>query len=472
MTAQNKIDAAAARPCSIDAEQALLGALIQNGDALTHVTGVVAAEHFAEPLHGHIFAAINALAVAGKPITLALLSAELTSLELPEGVSLRGYLARLAAEATTIINAPDYAAVVRDLAHRRDIIAAADALQAEARDMPLTMAPASALERFSETVRPILDADARSSCGYAGALAETILAEIDQVQAGTLKFETFTTGFEPLDGVTKYRPEEVIVTAGRPGCGKSIMCTAAARRIAQAGIGVLEFPLENGRDQALARHLADLTYSSDRPIYFRSILDRDLPAEHDRARIARAVGRLRDLPLIMDDSERITVARIAARVKQEKARLAARGVRLGVVMIDHLDYIDASDRYAGNRVNEIGEIMKGLKAIARREKVTVHLFCQLNRQVESRDDKRPQLADLRSSGDIEQVADVVNFLYREAYYATRERAYVANEPDAIAHYLKIKNDLQVVCAKVRTGPTKVVELWCEPGASFVSGRMR
>jgi replicative DNA helicase len=734
---------------------------------------------------------------------------------MPEGQNMRAYLAHLCAEAPPIINAPDYATVVRDLAHRRAIIAASAELCASARNMPVTESPAKALDWFSETTRPILDADDRSSVAWAGDIAGGIIDEIDRVQAGELRFETFTTGFDPLDKVTRYRPGEVVVTAGRPGAGKaqplhckiktktgwtdfssvkvgdrlasidgtenivtavyprgrlltyrvrlsdgretfccsdhlwevkyrdwdsprvvstaklivmltrkryqsrlavrrvsgnfghdeflsidpwlvgamigngstmhatplfstaddetidrlnsllpvrvtskkcgdfcyrisgaagngenvfmsalrelgmtgkraeekripdvylsasrrsrvellrglmdtdgwaekngsayyatassgladdvcqlawslgywtsrivkpsfvhdgnggreqkldchqicisgagiedafhlarkkervadrswfrvttiesitpheeeecvcisvshpsrlyvtddyivthnSIFATSAARRIAQTGLGVLEFPLENGKDQAVSRHLADLAYSSSNAIFFSRILDRDLPHETDRARVAKAWQRLRDLPLVIDDSERITLARLGARIKQVKSRLAARDIRLAVVMIDHLDYLDATDRYSGNRVQEIFEIMTGLKALARREKVQIHLFCQLNRQVEGRaaNDRRPQLQDLRNSGDIEQCADVVNFLYREAYYAVRSPEYIANDPVAIDHFETIKNDLDVICAKVRTGPTKMVKLFCDPAASFISGRER
>ncbi len=474
MTAQNSIPPSDLGPCNLEAEQAVLGACLMRNEAVAHVTGILHVEHFADPVHGAVYQAITDAVAAGKVANVVTLKDAFAHVQMPEGQNMRSYLAHLCAEAPPIINAPDYATVVRDLAHRRAIIAASNDLCASARNMPITKSPAKALDWFSEATRPILDSDDRSTVAWAGDIAEGIVDEIDRVQAGELRFETFTTGFAPLDKVTRYRPGEVVVTAGRPGAGKSIFATASSRRIAQTGLGILEFPLENGKDQAVSRHLADLAYSSSNAVFFSRILDRDLPSETDRARVSMAWQKLRDLPLVIDDSERITLARLGTRIKQVKSRLAARDIRLAVVMIDHLDYLDATDRYSGNRVQEIFEIMTGLKALARREKVQIHLFCQLNRQVEGRaaNDRRPQLQDLRNSGDIEQCADVVNFLYREAYYAVRSPEYIANDPVAIEHLETIKNDLDVICAKVRTGPTKMVKLFCDPAASFISGRDR
>jgi replicative DNA helicase len=461
-------------PFNLDAEEQVIGVCLLRNEKIADVSVIIQPDHFYEAINSEIYRTILDYATNGRPATLVTLKNAFDHIEWPEGMTSRRYLAHLAASTAAFDTVVNYARMVRDLACRRSIIQEADKLIHAARSMPITASPAVSIEQFSESVRPILDSDDRSKLRWAGDLGFDLVDRIERVAAGELHFETFTTGFDPLDNVTRYRPEEVIVTAGRPGSGKSIFCTAAARRIAQSGVGVLEFPLENGAEQAISRHAADLSYSSNNAIFFSKILDNLLPRVSDRERVAKAMDRLNEFPLIIEDSSRITLARLDTRIKQTKRAFAARGFRLGVVMLDHLDYIDATDRYSGNRVQEIFEIMTGLKSLARREKIQIHLFCQLNRQVEARasNDRRPQLQDLRNSGDIEQCADVVNFLYREAYYAARSPEYARSDPDAVANFDKVKNDLDVICAKVRTGPTVTVRLFCDPAASYISGRLR
>jgi replicative DNA helicase len=462
-----------ALPFNLDAEQQVLGVCIQKNDKISDVSDIVEIGHFYEPVHVEIYRTILDFSANGRPATLVTLKDAFDHIEWPEGMTSRRYLAHLAANVACFDTVTNYARMVRDLACRRSIIEEAGKLIHAARHMPITASPAVSIEQFSQAVRPVLDSDDRSKLHWAGDLGFEWLDEMERVQSGDLKIETFTTGFDPLDKVTRYRPEELIVTAGRPGSGKSIFCTSAARRVAQSGVGVLEFPLENGANQARSRHIADLSYTSNSPIFFSRILDKSTRgSEIDRARIA--IDKLNKLPLVIDDSSRITLARLDSRVKQAKRELSSLGFRLGVVMIDHLDFISATERYSGNRVQEIFEIVTDLKSLARREKIQIHLFCQLNRQVESRasNDRRPQLQDLRNSGDIEQCADVVNFLYREAYYALRTPEFLANDPIAVDNFERVKNDLDVICAKVRTGPTVSVKLFCDPAASYISGRLR
>jgi replicative DNA helicase len=397
MTAHLTIDSTSSLPVAIEAEQALLGALLLSNQMASGVATIVDRSHFAEELHAAIFGAISDLISTGRQANTTSVALALGGVELPAGAPPIGeYLARITCNAVTIRDAPGWALMVRDTAHRRRIIALAGDLIAAARDASISASGASILEPFNDGVRDIEEARGLEPAESAGDMAERFVQEIGAARVGDYVVESFTTGFERLDALTRYRPGEVVVTAGRPGQGKSIMATAAARRIAQSGIGVLEFPLENGKEQAVARHLADMSYSRAKPIHYGWIIDRDIRDMGDDDRIRRAANKLAEIPLIIDDAERITITRLSSRIKQEKSRLAAAGVRLGVVELDHLDFIDATDRYAGNRTQEIGEIMKGLKAIARKERVVIHLFCQLNRGVEGRDDKRPQLADLRN----------------------------------------------------------------------------
>lgn len=293
VTADTKSEVA---PFNIEVEQAVIGACIMRNETIADVSGILQPEHFSQLPHAEIYRTILEFSASGKPATLATLKDAFGHIEWPEGITARAYLASLAAAATGFGTAPNYARMIRDLACRRSIIQEADKLIQAARSMPITASPSISIEQFSEAVRPVLDSDDRSKLRWAGDIAFDLVDKIERVAAGELHFETFTTGFEPLDKVTRYRPEEVIVTAGRPGSGKSIFCTCAARRVAQSGVGVLEFPLENGYHQAMSRHIADLSYASNNAIFFSKILDMQLPKETDRARVAKAAVLVMNFP--------------------------------------------------------------------------------------------------------------------------------------------------------------------------------
>lgn len=454
-------------PANIGAEQSLLGALLLSNAQAPAVAMVLEPSHFSEPLHKIIYEAISDAVSAGRPADLMTVGAALANLEMPEGSpTIAAYLARLATGAVTIRDAPQWALMVRDLAHRREIMARAQDMIRDASDAPITTTGAEILDGFNESVRHILETRATFNTEPTDAMAWRIVDEIERARVGEFKADAITTGFPRLDQSARYRPGDVVVTAGRPGQGKSVFAACSARRVAEAGFGVLEFPFEIGREQAVCRHLADLSYDPRAPICFSWLIDRDLRNPEYVDRIGGASRALNALPIEIDDAERLTVARIGARIQQAKANFAARGVRLAYVSLDHLDFIQASDRYAGNRTQEIGEIMIGLKAIARREKIVLHLFSQLSRAVESRDDKRPTLSDLRNSGDIEQVADIVQFLYRPAYYLEAQAqtsVEKATELEAVA------NDLEIIRGKVRSGITGTTRLFVDVGASHVEG---
>ena len=450
-------------PHSIEAEQALLGALLLSNKQAAPVSLVIQPDHFYEHLHALIYEAIQQLIDAGREANPLSVGEMMRGVELPPTAptTINAYLARISAEAVTIRDAENWAYQIRDLAHQRDIIIIGKDMIEEAQHAPITASGRSFVETFQERTKHIVEAR-DAIVETTDELAERMLAETDAAREGDFHPVRFTTGFSTVDKLVTLRPEEVIVTAGRPGAGKSIYSTSSARRQAQAGIGVLEFPLENGREQAIARHITDLAYASSNPLHYGWLLNRDVRDGYVMERVRRALEKLRSLPLVIDDASRLTIPQLAARVRQEKARMAARGVALGLVLIDHLDFLDASDRYKGNRVQEIGEIMVGLKALARRERVCIHLFSQLNRAVESREDKRPGLSDLRNSGDIEQVADVVQFLYREAYYLQRDK-----NPEKQVEAEAKRNDLEVIVAKNRSGRVGSANLFVECGSSYL-----
>ena len=226
----------------------------------------------------------------------------------------------------------------------------------------------------------------------------------------------------------------------------------------------------------VARHLSDLAYrGAGRSPAFRDIGKRAKEMPEDQVVAVReAYRRLREMPIIIDTRSRVTVPQIAVRVAQTKRDMRGRGVELGLVVIDHLDFVAASDRYRGMRTQEIGEIVLGLKDIARSQDVCVLLMSQLSREVEKRGQKerRPTLADLRNSGDLEQVADVVMFMYREEYYATRSVEYLAGDPVAFDAALAARGKLELILAKNRAGPTPTIHLFCDPASSSISSYER
>ena len=254
-------------------------------------------------------------------------------------------------------------------------------------------------------------------------------------------------------------------------CGNAIGRMSVRReRDGEPGWGVMEFSLEVPQDQFMARHVADLVRSSRRTIPFGNIMRGEL--EDDELWIVEdGVRRFDDMPIIVDFAPKLSVADIALRVRTEKARFARQGVQLRVVFIDYLKFIKASDRYRGQRVYEVGEITGALKALAKQERVCIVLLCQLNRANEARDDKRPGLADLRESGDIESDADVVVFLHREAYYIEKSAKFRENDSDTLARHAELVHQAELIVAKNRAGPTRTVLVYCNIAASSL-GNLR
>jgi replicative DNA helicase len=234
--------------------------------------------------------------------------------------------------------------------------------------------------------------------------------------------------------------------------------------VAAAGYGCALHSLEMGREEIGARIVADQAFTPASPISAKWIFEGTL---HDTQRIAveRSAEAVAALPLTIDTSAALSVAEIVARARTTSDEMKARGHRLHVLLIDYLKFVRASERYRGQRVYEVGEITAGLKALAKDLGICVVLLAQLNRAVETRSDKRPELSDLRESGDIEADADVVLLLYREAYYLKDKM-----DPESQARLLACEFALEIIVAKSRMGAVGVVETYCHPGASAIRDR--
>lgn len=457
-------------PASIEAEQGLLGAILVNGEAFHAVAGIVAPEHFVEEIHRRIFDVAGQLARSERAITFAALMAYLGDHELQPGLSTRAYLARLVSEAVTVLNAPDYAKIVRDTAIRRDLIAASTDLIDNAHDARVDAAPDEVAAGALERIREIIDLAPRQRTRFQmGEGMASLVDRMERIRRGEDRPRGISTGFYDLDRATKgLQPKTIVVIAARVAMGKTVMMTNLAFNVARQGVGVLEISLEIPDDELQARHIAQTVYDNRRPITFSEIQEASGLDDVDAERIIEAQRSFLDIPLVAECPSRMTVAEIAARIHVERKRMAARGVKLGVVLIDYLDKIAASDRYRGQRVMEIQDIMDTLKAAARAEDVCIVLLAQVGRGTEGREDKRPGLMDLRSSGAIEHEAHAVLFVYRPAYYILKSKEYRENQPDAVAEFNRVRNDVEIIIGKNRSEPETTVHLWGDVGCSYLT----
>ncbi|WP_458436887.1 replicative DNA helicase [Methylorubrum extorquens] len=299
-----------------------------------------------------------------------------------------------------------------------------------------------------------------------------MLERVRSLRAGLLERTSISTGIPDLDRSTNggFQRGQLWLMAGRPGMGKTVVLTTLSRLAARQE-GVIVFQLEVTRDQQWARYIADLSYMRNRPLPFGRIMAGQVDDE-DEWRIEEAAQRLGTLDLRVECEPGVSVAQITFAGKAEKKRLAARGKRLGVVFIDYLKFVKVSDRYKGNRVLEIGEISGALKSLAKAEDICVVLLAQLNRQVEAegRADRRPTVADLRDSGELEQDADVVLLLYRDAFYL--EKKVKAGDDEAAERLADRQNSLEIILGKNRAGPCLTLDLWCDVSASSIAQNAR
>lgn len=454
-------------PQNIEAEQALLGAILINNDAYYRVVDFLKANHFFEPLHGHIFEVMGALIRSNRvanPITLKAFLP--TTIEIV-GFSVAQYLARLAAEATTVINAPDYGRTIYDLAVRRELIKVAEDMLSSAFEAAVDSAPQEQIQHAEQLLYEIAET------GRYGGGFETFETALDsaidraaQAYESDGKLSGLATGLKDLDArLGGLQPTDLIVVAGRPGMGKTALATNIAFNVASAydstrqvdgallpaaGGIVAFFSLEMSSEQLATRVLAEQAEISS------SNIRRGEIGETEFGRLLDHRQKMRRLPLFIDQTGAISIAQLAARARRLKRQ---RGLHL--IIVDYIQLMQGkSARAAQNRVQEITEITTGLKALAKELNVPVIALSQLSRGVENRDEKRPQLSDLRESGSIEQDADVVMFVYREEYYLRNKEPRPGTDEHFTweAEMREARGKAEVIIAKQRHGPTGTVAM--------------
>jgi replicative DNA helicase len=414
-------------PQNNEAEQALLGALLVNNATYHRVSEFLLPEHFAEAVNGRIYAAVAKLIERGQradPVTLKNLFDQDGALAEIGGAA---HLARLAASVVTIINAEDYGRAIYDLHLRRQLITIGEDVVNDAYKQDLDHDGRGQIEAAEKRLFD-LATTGRYEGGFQPfdqALTQAIvLAESAFKRAG--KTSGISSGFTDLDKLLGgMHPSDLVILAGRPSMGKTALATNIAFNAAKsyrasrgpAGELVVEdgavvgfFSLEMSAEQLATRILAEESgVSGDR-------IRRGDVSHDDFDRFVQASQRLASVPLFIDDTPGITIAALRTRARRLKRQQG-----LGMIIVDYLQLVQGTPDGRGpeNRVQEISEITRGLKGIAKELEVPVIALSQLSRAVEQREDKRPQLADLRESGSIEQDADVVMFVFREEYYLSR-----------------------------------------------------
>jgi replicative DNA helicase len=458
---------------SSDIERALIGACL-NWSMATHAAMAhVEPEHFVEEVHQNMFAAMVAMAVEGNRINPVTLAAKLSRDEVAPGITMGQYIARCAADTyCPAVSVVDFARQVREGWALREISATANEAQAAA------LTPGTnPRELIGELMQRLDEARAVITGKGSGmrSLSDGADFMVDRTQrmlVGELIDPAVSTGLKSLDRKLGggFRPGELIVCAGRPGMGKTTLAVSCARQMSLDAPGAF-FSLEMPEVQIQARFMADEIFDpagrsavlTASQIVGGQISDPEAQAMVDASRA------MRDRPLLLDYSSRLSVGEVAARARMFAQRFERENRRLGFIIIDYLKFLKASERYRGQRHYEIGEITGGLKALAKDMGIPVILLAQLNREVEKTADKRPELSHLRESGDIEADADVVMFLYREAYYLANDPR-ADTDPELAARLDACRFSLEIMIAKNRMGPVGPVDVFCHPGASALRDR--
>jgi replicative DNA helicase len=465
-------------PSNQQAEQALLGALLANNRAYERVSEFLAPEHFADPINGRIYQAISRRVEAGQLADAVTLKAEFEHAGILDEVGGTVYLVQLLSAMVGIINAGDYGKAVHDTWLRRQLIDIGETVVNNAFGADAELDGSQQIE-FAEQSLFNLAADGGSSGGFITfekALTEAILgAERAFRQAGSVT--GLTTGLRDLDSkMGGMHPSDLLILAGRPGMGKTALATKIAFGAAKALLAearakdpnavpkqtVAIFSLEMSSEQLATRLLSEeARISGDR-------IRRGDIGQKDFDKFVQVSRDISALPIEIDDTPAITMSALRTRCRRLK-----RTKGLAFVVVDYLQLMRPSaGTKPDNRVLEISMITQGLKALAKELSIPVMALSQLSRQVENRDDKRPQLSDLRESGSIEQDADAVMFVYRDQYYLEQKmpkevgfdgspEKFNAAMDEWKAKMEKAHNRADLIIAKQRHGPTGTIPLLFE-----------
>lgn len=470
-------DAAPRLPQNVEAEAALLGAMMIDNRLADDIVEVLQDQHFFEPVHGRIFRAIKTLRkqdMLATPVTLKPL------FEKDEGMAQLGgpgYLAQLTGSGAGLIGARQFARQIYDLALLRELVTVGRNMVEKALDTSEDVNPREQIDRAEEALFKVAaDGGTANTVKSFNEATKIALENAKRAQSAGGGVAGVTTGFDSVNGrIGGLHHSDLIILAGRPGMGKTSLATNiaynAARRMMDdirlgispkesIGAKVAFFSLEMSADQLALRILSESSRIASEALRMGNI------SKAEFAQLAQAAADLEQLPLYIDDTAGLTISSLHSRVRRLQSKHDG---ELGLVIVDYLQLLQGSgNNRDGNRVQEISEISRGLKTLAKDINVPVIALSQLSRAVESREDKRPMLSDLRESGSIEQDADMVWFVFREDYYvAAREpkRPREGDDPKTFEDHAKWALEMErvfglaeLIIAKQRHGATGKVLL--------------
>ncbi|WP_079932674.1 replicative DNA helicase [Carboxydocella sp. ULO1] len=418
-------------PHNLDAEQSVLGSMLLDQEAVFKAMEIIRAEDFYRDAHRLIFEAICDLADRSEPVDIITVAEELQQRGQLDKVGGAAYIATLSGIVPTAANVEYYARIIREKSLLRALISAATRIAQLGYE-----GEAEAEEILMQAEKMIYDLSQRKASRTFATMHEILMETFDRIEYLYQNKGDVTgvpTGFIDLDRLTSgLQPSDLIIVAARPAMGKTSFCLNIAQHAAiKAGIPVAIFSLEMSKEQLVQRMLCSEAMVDQHRLRTGQLTEQDWP------RLVRAVGPMAQAPIFIDDTVGISVLEMRAKCRRLKAEHG-----LGLVIIDYLQLMQGSRR-SESRQQEISEISRALKGLARELNVPVIALSQLSRAVEQTHDKRPNLSHLRESGAIEQDADIVSFIYREEYY----------NPDT-----EKKGIAEIIIAKHRNGPVGSVEL--------------
>ncbi len=422
-------------PHDNNAEQSVLGSMFMSNKALKKCTESLTKESFYLDSHKQIFDVIKELDEQGKPIDMTIICSELEKRKILNQVGGVEYITELTSIVPSAANVEEYIKIVNENAIKRRLIETAQAIENDSYNW------ASSLdELLDKSEKVVLDIGRTRNASEFQSIQDVLMktqASLEKLAKTKGEITGVPTGFGRLDSVTSgLHPTELIIIAARPAMGKTAFALNVATNIAMnTDKSVAIFNLEMPAEQLAMRMLASVGQIDSRKLSSGKL------ENNDWKRVNEAISRLAETKIFIDDTPGISIGEIRAKAR----RLASEG-NLGVIIIDYLQLISVNSKYSGNRQQEIAEISRSLKTLSMEIEVPIIALAQLSRSVDSRDDKRPILSDLRESGSIEQDADIVAFLYREDYY----------DPTKMIDENTSKSEF--IIRKHRNGPTTTVDL--------------
>ncbi len=451
----------------LGAEQAVLSTILMIGEDAGYLIGLLEIDDFCYQPHRLIFEAMGydmAKGLVPNPVTLA----PYFQNDKIDGEPFTAYFPTLLQHRVPPWQALDCVKSLKEYSGRRTMMRVAAEMVSTAKK------PTESIRDFNLQVIHALDevcANVRAQKKTSLTIGDAARALIEKLRLGE-KADVVDTGFPDLNAMLGgWHRGEMAIVAARPSMGKTTFMLSSLRQAAESGVTSVFFSLEMRTDAVMQRMFSDKIWNRDTPIPYVRIANSDL-ADYEIDRLEGYCEHFASLPLVIDDQPQMTVAELGVRARRVRDDLERRGQRLDVVCIDHLGKLRSTGRYEGNLVNETGEKSGDLAALARDLNVAMIVIHQLNRESERRNDSHPILADLRDSGNVEQDADTVCFVHREAY--AMERTKISEHEEEMKR-LKIieelKNEMDLIIAKNRNGPCGAVPLFVDMSSNAVRNHL-